>query len=84
MRARRARAASYTTEGKEPPDSRMAKAVGLRVTALRRVAVGGVSLGGLQSGRWRELTPQQVRALVGGTGPRTDESAAGREDRGKG
>ena len=35
-------------------------------------------------GRWRELTPQQVRALVGGTGPRTDESAAGREDRGKG
>lgn len=62
----------------------MAKAVGLRVTALRRVAVGGVSLGGLQSGRWRELTPQQVRALVGGTGPRTDESAAGREDRGKG
>ena len=72
------------TEGKNRQIRRMAKAVGLRVTALRRVAVGGVSLGGLQSGRWRELTPQQVRALVGGTGPRTDESAAGREDRGKG
>ena len=64
------------TEGKNRQIRRMAKAVGLRVTALR--------LGGLQSGRWRELTPQQVRALVGGTGPRTDESAAGREDRGKG
>lgn len=72
------------TEGKNRQIRRMAKAVGLRVTALRRVAVGGVSLGGLQSGRWRELTPQQVRALVGGTGSRTDESAAGREDRGKG
>ena len=72
------------TEGKNRQIRRMAKAVGLRVTALRRVAVGGVSLGGLQSGRWRELTPQQVRALVGGPGPRTDESAAGREDRGKG
>ena len=72
------------TEGKNRQIRRMAKAVGLRVTALRRVAVGGVSLGGLQSGRWRELTPQQVRALGGGTGPRTDESAAGREDRGKG
>ena len=72
------------TEGKNRQIRRMAKAVGLRVTALRRVAVGGVSLGGLQSGRWRELTPQQVRALVGGTGPRTDESAAGREDCGKG
>ena len=72
------------TEGKNRQIRRMAKAVGLRVTALRRVAVGGVSLGGLQSGRWRALTPQQVRALVGGTGPRTDESAAGREDCGKG
>lgn len=78
-------AAHRTHRGEEPPDSPDGESGRpARDGRFGASPSAGVSLGGLQSGRWRELTPQQVRALVGGTGPRTDESAAGREDRGKG
>ena len=57
------------TQGKNRQIRRMAERVGLKVTALRRVAVGCVTLGELESGRWKELSPQQVRALRGGDRP---------------
>ena len=53
------------TQGKNRQIRRMAERVGLKVTALRRVAVGCVTLGELESGRWKELSPQQVRARRG-------------------
>ena len=57
------------TQGKNRQIRRMAERVGLKVTVLRRVAVGCVTLGELEAGRWKELSPQQVRALRGGDRP---------------
>ena len=41
------------------------EAVGLEVARLRRSSVGPIRLGMLQPGKWRELTPQEVRAVRG-------------------
>lgn len=43
---------------------RMCAGVGLQVVRLRRVRIGGLRLGTLAPGAWRELTPREVRALV--------------------
>lgn len=43
---------------------RMCAAIGLRVVRLVRVRIGPLALGRLASGRWRELTPREVAALV--------------------
>jgi len=48
---------------------RMFAAVGLRVTRLRRVRLGPLSLGALPVGTWRELTKQEVSVLVRAAGP---------------
>ena len=48
---------------------RMCAAVGLRVTRLRRVRMGPLSLGALPLGKWRELTKQEVRVLLNGARP---------------
>lgn len=42
---------------------RMCAAVGLQVGRLRRVAIGGVKLGMLKSGEWRDLTKEELRIL---------------------
>ena len=42
---------------------RMCAAVGLRVTRLRRVRMGPLTLGSLPTGKWRELTRREVAAL---------------------
>lgn len=42
---------------------RMCDAVGLKVGRLRRVAIGGVKLGMLKTGEWRDLTKEELRAL---------------------
>jgi pseudouridine synthase len=42
---------------------RMCAAVGLRVTRLRRVRMGPLSLGALPLGKWRELTTKEVTVL---------------------
>jgi len=42
---------------------RMCAAVGLRVTRLRRVRMGPLTLGSLRTGAWRELTKREVAAL---------------------
>ncbi len=42
---------------------RMASAVGLRVTSIKRISVGPVSLEGLHPGRIRELNPSEIARL---------------------
>lgn len=50
-------------EGRNRQIRRMCEAVGLRVTALTRTAVGTLTLGALPVGKWRELTPEEVAYL---------------------
>ncbi|OPZ57301.1 MAG: Ribosomal large subunit pseudouridine synthase B [Deltaproteobacteria bacterium ADurb.Bin510] len=42
---------------------RMALAVGLKVTSIKRVSVGPIELGGLAAGETRELTAEEIAAL---------------------
>lgn len=42
---------------------RMCAAVGLNVGRLRRTAIGGVKLGMLKTGEWRDLTKEELRML---------------------
>ena len=51
------------TEGRNRQVRRMCAAVGHDVRELVRVAVGGLKLGELPPGRWRQLTPSEVRRL---------------------
>ncbi|MBQ9647956.1 MAG: rRNA pseudouridine synthase [Oscillospiraceae bacterium] len=48
-------------EGKNRQIRRMCAAVGLHVKRLRRVAEHHLPLGGLPSGKWRDLTVEEVR-----------------------
>lgn len=50
-------------EGRNRQIRRMCEAVGLKVTALTRTAVGSLTLGTLPIGKWRELTPEEVAYL---------------------
>lgn len=56
---------------------RMCAAVGLEVGRLRRVAVGGVKLGMLKPGEWRDLTKDELRALRAAVGKGTNNRANG-------
>lgn len=47
---------------------RMCAAVGLEVSRLRRTAIGGVKLGMLKTGEWRDLTKEELRILRAGIG----------------
>jgi 23S rRNA pseudouridine2605 synthase len=51
-------------EGKKRQVRRMFASIGHRVLELKRVRIGGVSLGELEEGKVRELSPQEVRALL--------------------
>lgn len=50
-------------EGKKRQVKRMLRAVGNRVTYLKRTSIGPVQLGELPRGKWRELGFQEIRAL---------------------
>jgi 23S rRNA pseudouridine2605 synthase len=50
-------------EGRNRQIRRMCEAVGLEVMRLRRTAISTVKLGMLQTGKWRELTEQELRRL---------------------
>ncbi len=50
-------------EGKKRQIRHMTAAVGLPTLRLVRVAIGPVTLEGLQPGMWRELRPEEVAAL---------------------
>ncbi len=53
------------TEGKNRQVRRMGRAVGHEVIELVRVRIGGLGLGSLAPGEWRELTAAEVAALAG-------------------
>jgi 23S rRNA pseudouridine2605 synthase len=50
-------------EGRKRQIKRMCAAVGHPVLALHRESFGPLSLGGLEEGRWRYLTPEEVQML---------------------
>lgn len=51
-------------EGMNRQVRRMTAAVGHPTLRLVRMAIGPIELGDLQPGRWRELTPEEVRKLT--------------------
>ena len=51
-------------EGKNREIRRMCEAVGLEVARLRRTQIGGVKMGMLKQGAWRDLTEQEVKKLL--------------------
>jgi len=53
-------------EGRQHEVKRLLEAVGHPVSKLRRVAIGPLSARGLKPGRFRELTPQEVKRLLQG------------------
>lgn len=56
------------TQGINRQIRRMCRDLGLTILRLRRVAVGPIQLGDLAPGRWRHLTPDEVRTLKTGLG----------------
>lgn len=50
-------------EGRNRQIRRMCEAVGLEVARLRRTSIGPVKLGMLKPGTWRDLTPEELRAI---------------------
>ena len=53
-------------EGRNRQIRKMCEEVGLRVKRLRRVAIGELTLGSLEYGKWRHLTDAEVRYLMQG------------------
>lgn len=51
-------------EGRNRQVRRMCQAAGMHVTRLKRIAEGGLRLGGLEKGRWRYLTKEEIASLV--------------------
>ena len=49
------------TEGKNREIRRLFEAIGHEVTRLKRAALGGLTLGDLEPGQWRELTRSEIR-----------------------
>ena len=58
------------TEGKNREIRRLLTAVGHEVTRLKRVSFGGLELGDLPPGRWREVGEEELRGAFPGA-PRT-------------
>lgn len=52
-----------TSEGRNRQIRKMCEAVGLEVARLKRTAVGPIKLGMLKPGTWRDLKPEELRAL---------------------
>lgn len=53
-------------QGKNRQVRRMCALVGLKVHRLQRVREGGLCLGSLPPGKWRKLSPEELRTLVDG------------------
>ena len=56
-------------EGRNRQIRKMCAEVGLEVARLKRTAIGGVKLGGLRSGMYRDLTDIEVRKLYADPNP---------------
>ena len=50
-------------EGRNRQIRKMCEQVGLKVAKLTRVAIGNITLGDLQGGKWRYLTNEEIRML---------------------
>ena len=51
-------------EGRNRQVRRMCQAAGLEVARLKRIAEGGLRLGELKEGQWRELEPREIELLL--------------------
>ncbi len=51
-------------EGKNRQVRRMFEAIGYMVRSLKRISIGPVKLSRLAAGKWRELRPDEVQALI--------------------
>lgn len=56
------------SEGKNRQIRRMCEQCGLSVMQLKRIAIGNVFLGNLESGKWRYLSKEEIQALKGKKG----------------
>jgi pseudouridine synthase len=56
------------TEGRNRQVRRMVEALGAKVLKLVRTRVGTIEIAGLEIGKWRPLTAEEVRALAQGKG----------------
>lgn len=67
LQARQEKASLRITihEGRNRQIRRMCQAAGMEVTRLRRIREGSLCLGDLPLGKWRYLTDQEVRSLLG-------------------
>jgi pseudouridine synthase len=63
-------------EGRYHQVRKMFEAIGHRVTKLRRVAIGPLSISGIEPGEWRYLTPKELRELNEYLDRRAEETAA--------
>jgi pseudouridine synthase len=52
------------TEGKNRQVRKMFEAAGLRVTHLKRISIGKLTLGNLQLGEWRYLESDEVKSFA--------------------
>ena len=57
-------------EGRNRQVRRMLEAIGSKVLELARIEIGGLRMGDLPSGHYRELTPTEVALLASGRGSR--------------
>ncbi len=53
-------------EGRNRQIRRMVRKVGHRVVSLKRVRIASVRLGDLPEGKWRRLSPQELKVLLAG------------------
>lgn len=53
-------------QGRNREIRRMFDAIGRPVTRLKRVSIGGLELGDLEPGRWRDVTNEEIRAAFPG------------------
>ena len=51
-------------EGRNRQVRNMCEAIGHRIISLNRISVGGLTLGKLEKGKWRKLSPKEVKGLV--------------------
>lgn len=58
-------------EGRNRQIRRMCESLNLEVARLRRIAVGPIKLGMLQTGQWRDLKPAEVESLFKAAGMKT-------------
>ena len=60
-------------EGRNREVRRLFTAIGHEVTRLKRVAFGGLELGALEPGRWRDVSRDELAAAFPGSAPAVRE-----------